>query len=120
MVLFVYHIALKFRGSLISRISRIWNNLQTFSTKICTLPLYNQRIDSRVYRPRYFKSVDGRYLESKLPDPQGAFSKHVPSSTIFVANNEAAVIQPSAGQESIPQMSVKKAEIGSEQQSMEC
>ena len=68
-----------------------------------------------MYRPRYFKSVDGQYLGSKLPDPQEAFSKQVPSSTISVANNEVAVIQPSAGQGSIPQMSVKKAEIGSEQ-----
>ena len=46
---------------------------------------------------QYFKKVDGNYPGTKLPDPQGALSKEVPSSSISAANTEiAAVFQPSA------------------------
>ena len=46
---------------------------------------------------QYFKMVDGNYPGTKLPDPQGALSKEVPSSLISAANTEiATVLQPSA------------------------
>ena len=46
---------------------------------------------------QYFKKVDGNYPGTKLPDPQGALSKEVPSSSISAANTEiVAVLQPSA------------------------
>jgi len=46
---------------------------------------------------QYFKKVDGNYPGTKLPDPQGALSKEVPSSLISAANTEiAAVLQPLA------------------------
>ena len=46
---------------------------------------------------QYFNKVDGNYPGTKLPDPQGALSKEVPSSLISTANTEiAAVRQPSA------------------------
>jgi len=46
---------------------------------------------------QYFKKVDGNYPGTKLPDPQGAFSKEVPLSLISAANMEiATVLQPSA------------------------
>ena len=46
---------------------------------------------------QYFKKVDGNYPGTKLPDPQRALSKEVPSSSITAANMEiAAVLQPSA------------------------
>ena len=45
---------------------------------------------------QYFKKMDGNYPGTKLPDPQGALSKEVPSS-ISAANTEiAAVLQLSA------------------------
>ena len=47
---------------------------------------------------QYFKKVDGNYPGTNLPDPQGALSKEVPSSSISAANTEiAAVLQSSAG-----------------------
>ena len=46
---------------------------------------------------QYFKKVDGNYPGTKLPDPQGALMKEVPSSLISAANTEiAAVLQASA------------------------
>ena len=46
---------------------------------------------------QYFTKVDGNYPGTNLPDPQGALSKEVPSSSISAANMEiAAVLQPSA------------------------
>ena len=47
--------------------------------------------------PSYFKSVDGQYPWSKLPDPQGTLSTQVPSSAISAVNSDVAVLQPSAG-----------------------
>ena len=41
--------------------------------------------------------MDRQYPGSKLPDPQEALSKQVPSSAIFAVNSEVAVLQPSAG-----------------------
>ena len=60
------------------------------------------------------KSVDGQYPGSKLPDPQGALSKQIPSSAISAVNSEVAVLQPSAGAKvggTYLKMSAKKAEI---------
>ena len=46
---------------------------------------------------QYLKKLDGNYPGTKLPDPQGALTKEVPSSSISAANTEiAAVLQPSA------------------------
>jgi len=46
---------------------------------------------------QYFKKVVGNYPGTKLPDPQGALTKEVPSSLISAANTEiATVLQPSA------------------------
>ena len=59
--------------------------------------------------------MDGQYAGIKLPDPQRALSKQVPSSAIFAANSEVAVRQPSAGtkvRRAYLKMRVKKAEIG--------
>jgi len=46
---------------------------------------------------QYFKKVDENYPGTKLPDPQRALLKEVPTSSISAANTEiAAVLQPSA------------------------
>ena len=58
-----YRIVLKFRGSLISRISRIWNDSQIISTKVFTLPLC---IDSRVHVHVRSGNLDPRYCPSTL------------------------------------------------------
>ena len=61
--------------------------------------------------------MDRQYPGSKLPDPQEALSKQVPSSAIFAENSKVAVLQPSAGAKvggayMYLKMSAKKAEIG--------
>ena len=68
---------------------------------------------------QYFKKVDGNYPGTKLPDPQGALTKEVPSSLISAANTEiATVLQPSAaGAKAVKGTYLKisaekKAEIG--------
>ena len=68
---------------------------------------------------QYLKKVDGNYPGTKLPDPQGALTKEVPSSSISAANTEiATVLQPSAaGAKAVKGTYLKisaekKAEIG--------
>ena len=68
---------------------------------------------------QYFKKVDGNYPGTKLPDPQGALSKEVPSSLISAAITEiAAVLQPSVASVKAVRglylkiSAEKKAEIG--------
>ena len=58
--------------------------------------------------------MDGQYPWSKLPDPQGALSKRVPSSAIFAANSEALYFSYAAGAKvrgAYLKMSAKKAEL---------
>ena len=68
---------------------------------------------------QYFNKVDGNYRGTKLPDPQRALSKEVPSSSISTANAEiAAVLQASAAGAKVVRgtylklSAEKKAEIG--------
>ena len=68
---------------------------------------------------QYFKKVDENYPGTKLPDPQGALSKEVPSSLISAANMEiAAVLQPSASSTKVVRGTYLK--ISAEKKSMEC
>ena len=86
-----YRIALIFRGSLISRILRISNHLRNYFSENFDIG------DIEDGSISVFTKVDGNYPGTKLPDPQGALSKEVPSSSISAANTEiAAVLQPSA------------------------
>jgi len=52
---------------------------------------------------QYFRKVDGNCPGTKLPDPQGALSKEVPSSSISAANTEIATVLQPGGQGNIPQ-----------------
>ena len=92
-----YRIALKFHRSLISRNLQI---LERFA-KLFQRKFLHFCIDSSVHRPTIYRFGTSRaWMDSiqgpKLPDPQGAFSKQVPSFTIFAANSEVAVLQPSS------------------------
>ena len=59
--------------------------------------------------------MDGQYPRSKLPDPQGALSKHVPSSAILRQTAKrctSAICRGREGQGSIPENEREEAEIG--------
>ena len=81
----VYRIALKFRGSLILRISRIWNHSRKyFNENFVTLcsgvarPHVRARASTTMALLENFKREDAQYAGCKLPDPQGALAKEVP------------------------------------------
>ena len=67
---------------------------------------------------QYFRSVDGQYPGSKMPDPQGALAQEVPSHAISAANTEVALLQEAGGAKVstrgmyLKMISQKKAEIG--------
>ena len=119
----LYRMALIFRGSLISRISRIFNRLRNYLNENVTYPAHTLSLRGVVWHEpiitrmcnkctlspsgwvrgymmallQYFKklNVDKSY-PGNLPDPQGELSKEVPSSSISAANAEVAAVQSSA------------------------
>ncbi len=47
---------------------------------------------------QYFKKVDGNYPGTKLPDPHGALSKEVPSSSISATSRQSLVARRRASE----------------------
>ena len=113
---FVYRIALKFRRSLISRISRIWNDSQKYFNENFYTSAY---IDSRVHRLTVYRFGTSRAWMDSIRGPSYQIHKERSLNTCLVRDicgkQRSAVLQLSAAGAKVRgaylKMSAKKAEL---------